>query len=289
MSCIWSLLLLTTSIFCAHLTNGATLPNGEQYVINGQEAEPHTAPYIISLQLFNRTGDPAISRHRCGGSILTEHWVITAGHCVVNLPESTFLGVFAGRHNLAQSEESEDGQHREIDEIIIHPSYWWDDDEPYDVALIKVTEPFEFGATVQPIWLPPQDKIHFGISRVFGWGSISLNLTAIIPDRLQTAPLPIIEYDLCEAVMRGLGVSPMHPSMLCVGPLEGGGGVCSGDSGGPLVQVNERGEIELVGVASWVPVLPCGSPNSPSVFARVSFFTDWVNEVIENDSKKVRA
>lgn len=279
------LLAVTALSYNVCFITGAILPNAEQFVIKGEEAEPHSAPYIISLQLFNRTGDPTISRHRCGGSILNEDWVVTAGHCVVNLPQFTFLGVFAGRHNLAKSEEFEGGQHREIEEIIIHPNYWWDDDEPYDVALIKVSKPFVFNETVQPITLPPQDKIHFGISRVFGWGSISLNLTAIVPDRLQTSPLPIIEYDLCEAVMRGLGVSPMHPSMLCVGPLEGGGGVCSGDSGGPLVQVNEKGDTELVGVASWVPLLPCGSPNAPSVFARVSYFTKWIDEVIENGSK----
>lgn len=280
------LILLVTA---TTLISGGTIPNNpESFVIDGREAAPHIAPYIISLQLFNRTGDPTISRHRCGGSIISEDWVVTAAHCVVNMPEYTFLGVFAGRHDLTKDEESEGGQHREIEDVIIHPSYWWDDDEPYDVALIRVSEPFVFNATdsfVKPILLPPQDKIHFGITRVYGWGSISTNLTAVLPDRLQTAPLPIIEYDVCEVVMRGLGVSPMHPSMLCVGPLTGGGGVCSGDSGGPLVQVNSNVELELVGVASWVPLLPCGSPNAPSVFARTSYFTDWINETIQSWGK----
>lgn len=257
--------------------------NPTPFVINGQEAQPHSAPYIISLQLFNRTGDPTISRHRCGGSILNENWVVTAGHCVVGLPQFTFLGVFAGRHNLDKSEEDEEGQHREIESFIIHPNYWWDDDEPYDVALIKVAQPFIFNDNIKPISLPDQDKIHFGLSRVYGWGSISLNTTAVIPNLLQTSPLPIIEYDVCDVIMRGLGVSSMHPSMLCVGPLEGGGGVCSGDSGGPLVQQTAASELELVGVASWVPLIPCGSPNSPSVFARVSYFTDWINETMEKN------
>lgn len=269
----------------ATVVTAASFHGKEQFVINGVEAEPHTAPYIISLQRFNRTGDPTISRHRCGGSIITEKLVITAAHCVVNLESHEFLRVFAGRHNLVLETEFEDGQEREIEQIIIHPKYWWDDDEPYDVAIIKVTEPFEFNPTVQPIALPEQDKIHFGISRVFGWGSISVNLTQILPDKLQTSPVPIIPYDICEAVMRVLGVSPMHPSMLCVGPLEGGGGVCSGDSGGPLVQVGSSGQVELVGVASWVPLLPCGSPNSPSVFARVSYFNDWIEEIVNEHSK----
>lgn len=78
--------------------------------------------------------------------------------------------------------------------------------------------------------------------------------------------------------MNGIRASPMHPTMICVGPVYGFGGVCSGDSGGPLIQVNEDAEVELVGVASWVPLIPCGSPNAPSVFAKASYFTEWVEK-----------
>lgn len=98
---------------------------------------------------------------------------------------------------------------------------------------------------------------------------------------LQTTALNIVDYDVCKVIMSGIRASPLHPTMVCVGSLYGLDGVCSGDSGGPLVQVNADDELEVVGVASWVPFLPCGSPNSPSVYAKTSLFTDWINNKLE--------
>lgn len=77
--------------------------------------------------------------------------------------------------------------------------------------------------------------------------------------------------------MNGFGWSPMHPTFICTGPL-GNGGACSGDSGGPLVQYKEDGKPELIGATAWVPLLPCGSPNAPTAFTKVSYFIDWIHE-----------
>lgn len=158
----------------------------EPYIINGEAAVPHSAPYIVSLQVFNRTGDPNVSRHTCGGSIIAPQWVLTAAHCVVNRPAEVFLGVFAGRHNLAAEEN---GQHRSIALTLVHEDYPKNpiDDEPFDIALLKVAEPFVFDDNVQPIALPPQGTQHFGLTRAFGWGSISRNFTAVLPSILQVS------------------------------------------------------------------------------------------------------
>uniref|UniRef100_A0A336LVN6 CSON006106 protein n=1 Tax=Culicoides sonorensis TaxID=179676 RepID=A0A336LVN6_CULSO len=254
------------------------------FVINGQEAEPHSAPYIVSMQLTNRTGITKKSRHRCGGSILNENWVITAAHCVVNVPPNHWLELFAGRHDLRLTESEENGQSRRLEKIIVHEKYIQRDDEPYDIALLKVVKPFELNNdTIKAIRLPPAGETQTGNSTLFGWGSISTNLTSVIPPILQTSNLPLIPYEICEAVMNGLGLSPMHPSFICTGPLLGNGGACSGDSGGPLVQYKDDGEPELIGLAAWVPLLPCGSPNSPSAFTKVSYFIDWINENMKDD------
>ena len=38
----------------------------------------------------------------------------------------------------------------------------------------------------------------------------------------------------------------------------------------------------LVGIVSWGGLI-CGSPDSPSVFARVTYQLDWIKERIEGD------
>lgn len=97
-----------------------------------------TYPYQISLQ--NQES------HDCGGSIISEHWVVTAGHCIYGDNEdrrvragSTFTNRGGSLHN--------------VNKTIIHKKYELTDDGVplYDVALVQVVEPFVFDDSRQPI------------------------------------------------------------------------------------------------------------------------------------------
>jgi len=60
---------------------------------------------------------------------------------------------------------------------------------PHDIALIKVDEPFVLNAYVQIIGLPVADSIPIGDADISGWGSVSTDLTSIMPDRLQVSAI----------------------------------------------------------------------------------------------------
>ena len=49
-----------------------------------------------------------------------------------------------------------------------------------------------------------------------------------------------------------------------------------------MVTRNEANEYVIVGIASWV-ILPCAEEGKPSVFTKVSFFIDWINDTIKNN------
>ncbi|MBW3909087.1 trypsin-like serine protease, partial [Neisseria meningitidis] len=46
---------------------------GYSRIVNGEEAVPHSWPWQVSLQDY--TGF-----HFCGGSLISENWVVTAAH-----------------------------------------------------------------------------------------------------------------------------------------------------------------------------------------------------------------
>ena len=57
--------------------------------MDGQTARPHSWPWQVQLR---RAGSGS---HFCGGSLISDQWVLTAAHCVYNR-DSSFLTVRLG-------------------------------------------------------------------------------------------------------------------------------------------------------------------------------------------------
>lgn len=152
-----------------------TSANPTHRVVGGIDAYPHEFPYQISIQ-YNGT-------HHCGGSILNEYYILTAAHCAK--PANATL-VIAGGHNLQHFNGHE--QVRRIEEFINHEEAT-DEVGPYDIALIKVTEPFVLNEFVQPIALPKSRGYPSEDAVLSGWGSTSQDLDPIYPEVLQVGSL----------------------------------------------------------------------------------------------------
>ncbi|XP_003692694.2 trypsin-1 [Apis florea] len=252
---------------------GFRIPLFDSRIVGGNEAKLYQYPWQVSLQwgwLFGNS-------HFCGGSILSDRWIITAGHCVLAVPDYGDFVVKAGKHDLKAKEVGE--QTIAVEKTFVHENYTGDV-APYDIALLKLASPLKLTAMVQPIRLPSvPSSTPTGKATLTGWGSTSKTNNPIMPTKLQTVDLPLIDLAACKKAIEKLtGPSPLHETNICTGPLTGGFSACSGDSGGPLAH-NATGRAELIGIVSW-GIIPCGTVGAPSVYTKTSSFVTWIGNIM---------
>ncbi|MCP4382428.1 MAG: serine protease, partial [Hyphomicrobiales bacterium] len=252
----------------------ATAEIQTDFIVGGSPAAEGSWPWQVRLL---DTHDP--NTGFCGGSLISEQWVLTAAHCVVygENAEDVVESVVIGYGSIYQSKlKMVDGA-----KIIVHPDYLT---ENYaDLALIKLAEPIP-GAT----WIGIADRatetelLQPGAElTVTGWGALwdfegfeealysrsgrpEVNTRALLsandlrsPDQLHQVNVEVISDDEChaayaaygQAIESALGIAQTE---ICAGSPAGAKDSCYGDSGGPLVAKvdNSRGYIQ-VGVVSW--------------------------------------
>ncbi|XP_017967196.1 chymotrypsin-2 [Drosophila navojoa] len=230
----------------------------EERIVGGQTAEIGYAKYQVSLQ-------PVLGYHNCGGAILNERWIITAGHCVVNFPPE-FIVVVTGTNRY-----EEPGGVYYAEEVHVHCMY----DKPYmhnDIALVKVSENITFNELTQPIPLPVGPLREGDEVVLTGWGAKVPNGEA--NPNLQKVSMSFVKFEECLNIFNQ--TSNMGVGHICTFSKEGEGG-CHGDSGGPLVCNGY-----LVGVVNWGR--PCAK-GFPDVQANVYYYFDWIRNVISGNAK----
>lgn len=248
-------------------------------IVGGHAARPHSAPWLVSMQWGPTT---VLTTHMCAGSIIRPHWVLTAAHCLDAVPALGTWLLIAGRHNIRANAEPAGEQRRPVvrRQTWRHPLSTVGRAAPFDIALIRVERAFDVhqhrSARVAVIALPAADRIDGGLADLHGWGSTSTTSAPVRPAELQTAAKPIVRWTDCDRALGG--ASPLHATNMCTGPLTGGRSACSGDSGGSLTQ---NGTV-LLGVVSWGR-LPCGGAMAPTVYVRVSAFSDWIAAVVQRN------
>ncbi|KAH8278635.1 hypothetical protein KR018_006354, partial [Drosophila ironensis] len=262
MQFLWLLSLLVLLLLQPNEGKRVVGPNSESTITGrikgGEEAEVGFAPYQVSLQ-------PIVGSHNCGGSILNERWILTAGHCVQNYsPER--VNVITGT-NLYK----EPGAIYYTEEIHMHCMY----DQPYmhnDIALLKLTENITFNAVTQPIGLPSRALQATDEIILTGWGAQEPNGGS--QEKLHKLTLGFVSFEECYAIFNQ--TSNLGVGHICTFSQEGQG-TCHGDSGGPLVSNGA-----VVGVVNWGR--PCGM-GYPDAQANVYYYLDWIRNKISGNSQ----
>lgn len=261
-------------------------------IYNGNASDVGQWPWQAALSVLNPASNGSAEWVvNCGGSLLSETWLLTAAHCVtyessrIVIPRD-ILRVSLGKHFRSDSKDDAHVQVRQVGEIHVNFDY---DPTSYDndIALVQLDDPVELTPRVRPVCLPTDRsaRVHLQEGKlgvVTGWG---LTESGEYADVLSEAVLPVVQNEKCQEAYERAGVPlTVSEAMFCAGHANATSDACSGDSGGPMVFLDDAVTTErrwiLEGVVSWGSPSGCAVANQYGGFTRVFSFLPWIRQFV---------
>ncbi|XP_063599633.1 serine protease easter-like [Penaeus indicus] len=236
-------------------------------IVNGFIADVHEYPWQTYLEMRWSDGQNQL----CGGSLISQEWVLTAAHCVLRKKDNELwlptVSVTLAMHRRS-APLADGGRKVTAAEVKIYP----ENNFSHDLALIKLPEPVEYTEKVRPVCLPNRAMHGRNVTGVsmalIGWGKTQ---TGSLSDQLRELGRLGIESSVCQKVF-GSYITDHH---FCTTGTDVKH-ICLGDSGGPVMTV-ERSRFFLTGVISFVATKNCDG-EYPDGHTSVSHFLDWIQE-----------
>ncbi|KAH0811571.1 hypothetical protein GEV33_011222 [Tenebrio molitor] len=210
--------------------SGSILDDIQQRIIGGIGATSARFPYSAAIYQTTPSGT-----FFCGGALINNQWVLTAGHCVADATE--FI-VQIGSAKLKDTDPN-----RELlstSTYVLHPEFNPDTLEN-DIGLIKFHMPVTFTDYIKPIPFASSDMSVGEPGITMGWGQTS-DANPGLTENLLYVYVVSITNEECSYYFG----AQIKDSMLCVDGNYNQG-FCWGDSGGPLVRHVSTGGEEHVG------------------------------------------
>ncbi|KAI8125512.1 Chymotrypsin BI [Lucilia cuprina] len=238
----------------------------KSYITGGIKAEMNMFPYLVGLLMYQ---PPRV--YQCGGTLITERYVLTAAHCLYRTIEAR---VYLGSYIYADAGTAAAVYNVTARDFIIHERYGLQGFND-DIALINLQKPVTLTDKIRLITLAPsymtQIYLQGEIVTAAGWGRISDNNTKLNVDLYYT-DTRVIGYEKCMCYyLPGLVSRRAH---ICVDGT-GGRGSCDGDSGGPLVFKHKDMDYQ-VGVTAFGSAGGC-EIGFPTVYSRITNYLSWIS------------
>ncbi|XP_067088332.1 trypsin-3-like [Osmerus mordax] len=230
------------------LCTDATLSNNMKRVVGGQPCLNTERLYHVQL-LHSYNGETFL----CGGSLISNNWVLTAAHCLIE-GKLRILEAHVGVHPGPAAVQIIthyviyfDNQNRQHDIMLLELPI------PVDIVPIQLPDCATFWTNLMTCFSGPKTKkpcrgstVQVAGHAATAPGANGLGNTGPFPPVLQCADFPVVACDVRT-----------YNHIFCAGSLARNSGMdtCPGDSGGGVVYQNQ-----IYGVIRSGPTLVCTGP-----------------------------
>ncbi|KAF9411843.1 hypothetical protein HW555_009448 [Spodoptera exigua] len=248
--------------------------NADELIIGGTDAAQYEFPHMVMVGY----GELKDVQWLCGGALISDKFILTAGHCIASRDLGPITYVVVGA--LRRSDAADRSKIYKVKNIIKHPQF-----QPpakyNDIALIETENTIKLDQFVVPACLHVGDNINDEKVQATGWGltqysgSVSDTLQKVVLNKFTTAECSA-KYQPVRLMKQGFDAQ----SQLCYGDKLVSKDTCQGDSGGPI-QVKSKNitcMYTVVGVTSFGRA--CGFVGEPGIYTRVANYVPWIESIV---------